>query len=70
MKNAYLQADGFGRGVYVRAPCVWDSMGVRRVRKLRGPVYSLHDAPAAYGLDDAPVSRGLRGIILQSGPQI
>ena len=70
MQNADLQADGFGRGVCVRARCEWDSKSDSRVWRLRAPASSLHEAPAAYGLDDVSVSRERRGIIVQSGPQI
>ena len=31
IKNAFLQAAGFGREVYLRAPCEWTSKDDRRV---------------------------------------
>ena len=47
-KNAFPQAGGFDRGVYLRAPREWNSKGARRVWKLRAPAYGLNDAPVAY----------------------
>ena len=47
-KNAFLQADGFGRDVLLRAPCEWNSKESRRVWKLQAPAYGLNDAPAAF----------------------
>ena len=47
-KNAFLKADGFGRGVFPRSPAGRDPGSTRRVCKLRKPAYSLNDAPAAF----------------------
>ena len=48
IKNAFLLADGFGRDVYLRAPCVWNSKKTRRVWILIAPAYGLNDAPVAF----------------------
>ena len=48
IKNACLQADVFGREVYLRAPRGWNSKDARRVWKLRAPAYGLNDAPAVF----------------------
>ena len=47
IKNAFPQAHGFDREVYLRAPCEWNSKDTRRVWQLRKPAYRLHGAPAA-----------------------
>ena len=47
IKNAFLQADGFDRGVFLRAPREWNSKESRRVWKLQAPAYGLIDAPVA-----------------------
>ena len=69
IKNACLQADGFDRDVYLRAPCDWNSEDFRRVWNLRAPAYKLNDAPAAFHRSlrkylvnsvDLPAAVGLR----------
>ena len=45
IKNALLEADGFGRGAPVRAPCEWNSKHGCRVWRLRAPAYGLNEAP-------------------------
>ena len=47
-KNAFLKADGFERGVYVRAPCEWSFWGDRRVWRPRAPAYGRNGVPAAF----------------------
>ena len=48
IKNAFLQANGFDREVYLRAPCERNSKDTRRVWQLRAPAYGSNDAPAAF----------------------
>ena len=43
-----MQADGFRRGVYRRAPASCDPDGVCRIGKLRAPAYGLSDARAVF----------------------
>ena len=47
IKNAFPQATGFDREVYLRAPREWNSKDTSRVWQLRKPAYRLHGAPAA-----------------------
>ena len=48
IKNALLEADGFNREEYVRAPREWNSKKTRHFRKLKAPAYRLNDAPVAF----------------------
>ena len=48
IKNVCLQADGFDREVYLRAPGEWEPKDSRRVWKLRPPAYGLNGAPVAF----------------------
>ena len=48
IKDAFLQADGFGHEVFLRAPAAWDPESTHRVRKLRAPAYGLNAAPAPF----------------------
>ena len=48
IKNAFLQADGIGREVYVRAPCEWTSKDGRRNWGLRAPANGDNGAPVAF----------------------
>ena len=47
-KNAFLQADGFARVVFVQAPPEWSPGDHRRIWKLNAPAYGLNDAPVAF----------------------
>ena len=47
IENVLLQADVFGREVYVHVPCEGDSKDDRRVLILRAPAYGHADAPVA-----------------------
>ena len=47
IKNASVQAGGFRRDVFLRAPPGWDPNGARRIRKLQAPAYGLADRLAA-----------------------
>ena len=48
IKNAFLQADGFVRVVFLHAPEEWNPDMVCRVWKLMAPAYGLNDAPVAF----------------------
>ena len=48
LKNAFLQADGFGRDVYLESPPEWLPGDSRRIWKLNAPAYGLNDAPVAF----------------------
>ena len=48
IKNAFLQADGFDRVVFLQAPDEWNPETECRVWKLKAPAYGLNDAPAAF----------------------
>ena len=48
IKNAFLQADGFERDVFLHAPEEWDLPCGKRAWKLKAPAYELNDAPAAF----------------------
>ena len=69
IKNAFLQADGFDREVYLRAPCGWNSKDVRRIWRLRAPAFARNDAPVR-PVGPAQVFGELRGIAAQRGPSI
>ena len=47
IKNAFLQADGFGREVFLQFPEECALPCGKRVWKLKAPAYGLNDAPAA-----------------------
>ena len=47
IKNAFLQASGFCREVFLRAPVKWGPESGRLTRKLQSPAYWLNGAPAA-----------------------
>ena len=47
IKNAFLQADGFGRVVFIQSPPEWLPADFRRIWTLNAPAYGLNDAPAA-----------------------
>ena len=47
-KNAFSQAGGFDRDVFLQAPDERDPGNLLRVRKLRAPAYGLNDAPVAF----------------------
>ena len=47
IKNAFLQADGFDRVVYLRAPSERHPKDTRRVRQIQAAAYGLNDAPMA-----------------------
>ena len=47
IENAFFQADGFDRDVFLRAPGEWGPGASRRARNLNAPAYGLNDAPAA-----------------------
>ena len=47
IKNAFLQADGIGRDVFMQSPPEWCPGDIRRIWKLNAPAYGLIDAPAA-----------------------
>ena len=48
IKNAFLQADGFDRAVFLRAPDEWNPGSAHRIWKLNAPAYGLNDAPVAF----------------------
>ena len=48
IKNAFLQADGFGRGVFIKSPPEWLPGDSRRVWILNAPAYGSDDAPVAF----------------------
>ena len=48
IKNAFLQAGGLDRDVFLHAPMEWDSTCTMRVWKLKAPAYGLNDAPVAF----------------------
>ena len=48
LKNAFLQADGFDRDVFLHAPAEWDKPCKGRVWELKAPAYGLNDAPVAF----------------------
>ena len=47
-KHAFLQSDGFGRDVLLRAPDEWDPSCHGRAWKSKAPAYGLNDAPVAF----------------------
>ena len=47
IKNALLQADGFGRDAFLHAPMEWDPTCPNRVWQLKARAYGSNDAPAA-----------------------
>ena len=47
IKNAILQADGFRREAFLRAPANWDPKGDHRMWQLQAPTCGVDDAPAA-----------------------
>ena len=49
IKNAFLQADGFQREVFLRPPVRWDPSGKHRIWKLRAPAFGLNVAASAKG---------------------
>ena len=48
IKEASLQADVFGRDVFIQFPPVWLPGDSRRVWKLNAPAYSMNNAPVAF----------------------
>ena len=79
IKNAFLQADGFDRDVYLRAPCRWNTKGNRRAWRLRAPAYGLNDAtvathrpPRRYLVNsvELPPGVGLRSEVSSFGPRL
>ena len=48
VKYAFLQADGFERDVFLRAPMEWDPPCNERVWKRKAPAYGLNDAAVAF----------------------
>ena len=60
IKNAFLQADGFERDVFIQAPVDWGSMRSDRIWKLNAPAYGLIGALVAF-------HRSLKRRILNSG---
>ena len=79
IQNAFRQADGFDREVYLRAPCESNSKDTRRVRELRAPAYGLNDALVAshsslrqYSVNSvsSPSSVGLRFDVSSFGPRV
>ena len=48
VKDACLQADGFGCDAYLRAPWKWNSADPCRVWKLRKPAHGSNGAPVAF----------------------
>ena len=48
IKNAFSQADGFGRDVFLHAPNAWGPPRQGRAWKLEAPAFGLNDAPAAF----------------------
>ena len=48
IKDAFLRADEFDRGVCLRAPEEWDPPSETRVWKLKAPAFGLNDALAAF----------------------
>ena len=57
IKNACLQADGFGRDVLFRAPVEWEPNGALRFWKLRAPAFALIDAPVVFIVPCSETSR-------------
>ena len=47
IKNAFSQADGFGRDVFSHAPTDWDPPCNKRAWRLKAPALGLKDAPVA-----------------------
>ena len=47
IKNAFLQADGFDRDVFLHAPAEWGPTCTTRVWKAKAPAFGLNDALAA-----------------------
>ena len=47
IKNAFLQASGFCREVFLRAPVKWGPKSGPRTRKLQSPADGLNGAPVA-----------------------
>ena len=47
IKNAILQADGFRREAFLRAPANWDPKGDHRMWQLQAPACGVDDEPAA-----------------------
>ena len=64
IRNAFLQADGLGREVYLRSARGWNSKDTRRAWKLRTPAGGLNDAPVA--LHGSRNRCPLRGFALKS----
>ena len=48
IKNAFPQADGFGRDLFIQFPLEWLPGDSRRVWKLNAPAFGLNDAPVAF----------------------
>ena len=48
IKNAFSQADGFARDVFIQALVEWGPLCSDRVWKLRAPACGLTDAPVAF----------------------
>ena len=48
IKNALLQADGFGLDVFLHAPEGWNPSCCEGVWKPKAPAYGLNDAPVAF----------------------
>ena len=48
IKNASLEADGFGRDVFIQSPPEWFSGDSRRVWTMNAPAYVLTDAPVVF----------------------
>ena len=48
IENAFLQADGLGRDVFLRVTLNWGPRDARRIWKLPAPAYGPDDAPMAH----------------------
>ena len=48
IENAFLQAGGFARNVFLQGPVEWGPLRSDRIWKLQAPGRGLNDAPAAF----------------------